>query len=88
MKKSFASFCLVLAAMATAGPALCAITTISTIGTATFQTSLTIVEGCRVDSKFDASFRRGAPTVSCDMAASALVAAAAAQSGPAWVVTF
>ncbi len=85
MKKAFAPFCLVLAAMATAGPALCAI---STIGTATFQTSLTIVEGCRVDSKVDASFRRGAPTVSCDMAASALVAAAAAQSGPAWVVTF
>lgn len=88
MKKSFASFCLVLAAMATAGPALCAITTISTIGTASFQTSLTIVEGCRVDSKLDSSSRRVAPTVSCDMAAGALVAAAPAQSGPAWVVTF
>lgn len=85
MKKSFASFCLVLAAMATASPALCAI---SAIGTATFQTSLTIVEGCRIDRNSDHGAGLAAPTVSCDMAASALVAAAPAQSGPAWVVTF
>lgn len=83
MKKILTSLCLTVACLSVATPALCA------IKTATFQTSLTILESCRVDGS------RGAPVVSCQMASNAHVAAAPAMTGatpiegtPAWLVEF
>lgn len=81
MKKSLTSLLLIIATLATATPAM------SAIKTASFQTSLTILESCRVDGS------RGAPVVSCQMASSSHVSAssqsaAAVDGSPAWVVEF
>lgn len=84
MKKSFVSLALTLTCLAIATPA------VSAVKTATFQTTFTIVESCRVDGGPAA---KSTPVVSCQMASSSLVAAssqsaAATDGSPAWVVTF
>lgn len=83
MKKVLTSLCLTLACLSIATPAL------SAVKSATFQTSLTILEACRVDGN------HGAPVVSCQMASNSHVAAASASATspaidgtPAWVVEF
>lgn len=79
MKKPLILLGLALAC-ASATPALCA------IRTASFATTLTVLESCRIDG----APRPGtAPLVSCQMASAALVSAqAGAAGGPAWTVTF
>jgi hypothetical protein len=88
MMKSLASLCLTIVALAVAAPAM------SAVKTATFQTTFTILETCRVDGN---NATNAAPVVSCQMASSSFVASQsqaqaqasmAAEGTPAWVVTF
>lgn len=80
MKKFAVTLSLAVACASLSTPA------VSAIRSASFQTSLTILESCRVDGGV------AVPVVSCQLASSASVMpasrAAVADGGPAWVVTF